>query len=98
VIAAARRAGFGKNAVKKARGRIKAKSERTGFGRDAFYTWMLMDSMDSQFQKQGTHGTHEESMASDQGDDGQCPHCDQPLATPNLTCIAREWHSTESAT
>jgi P4 family phage/plasmid primase-like protien len=24
---------------------------------------------------------------------GQCPHCDQPLARPNLACLAREWHS-----
>jgi AAA domain len=71
VITAAKRAGFSENAVKKARIRIKAKSERSGFGKDAFYTWVLMDSMDSQFQKPGTHGTHGESMTepSDVEDD-----------------------------
>jgi hypothetical protein len=62
VITAAKRAGFSENAVKKARRRIKAKSERTGFGKDAYYTWVLMDSMGSQFPKPGTHGTHGESM------------------------------------
>jgi hypothetical protein len=77
VITAARRAGFSENAVKKAQIRIKARSERTGFGKDAFYTWVLMDSMDSQFQKQGTHSTHEESMGSQPN--GHCTTCGEKL-------------------
>ncbi len=80
VIAAARRAGFSENAVKKARSRIKATSERTGFGKDAFYTWVLMDSMDSPYQKPGTHGIHAASMGSNRaGDMSVCADCGQPM-------------------
>ena len=80
VIVAAKRAGFSESAVKKARIRIKAKSERTGFGKDAFYTWVLMDSMDSQFQKPGIHGIQGESMGSNRaGDMSVCADCGQPM-------------------
>jgi hypothetical protein len=29
---------------------------------------------------------------------GHCTLCDQPIATPNIACPGREWHSAESAT
>jgi hypothetical protein len=35
---------------------------------------------------------------SEAADQGPCPHCDQPLSTPNVACLAREWHSAEAAT
>ena len=80
VIVAARRAGHSENAVKKARSRIKATSERTGFGKDAFYTWVLMDSMDSPFQKPGPHGIHGESMGdTPAGQMSACAACGQPM-------------------
>jgi hypothetical protein len=55
VIKAARLVGFSENAVKKARGRIKAKTVRSGFGKGASYTWALphgfpMDPMHSDSQ------------------------------------------------
>jgi hypothetical protein len=51
VITAAKRAGFSEDATKKARIRIKARSQRIGFGKAAHYTWILMDAMDSRLKK-----------------------------------------------
>jgi hypothetical protein len=85
VIAAARKAGFTPDAVKKARNRIKAKSQRHGFGKDAFYTWMLMGAMDAQFPKPGIHGTYEASMVL-------CLACAGPIAWPNEDCSSSEYH------
>ena len=80
VIVAARRAGFSQDAVKKARVRIKATSERTGFGKDAFYTWVLHGSHGSPFSKPGTHGTHGASMGSNRaGEMSVCATCGQPM-------------------
>lgn len=80
VLAAAKSAGFSESTVKKARARIKAKSERTGFGKAAFYTWVLMESMDSRPQEPGTHGTHGESMGAS---GSRCDVCGYPLDPTN---------------
>jgi 5S rRNA maturation endonuclease (ribonuclease M5) len=60
VIAAAEDAGYSENAIKKARGRIGAESKRSGFGKDAFYTWMLIDADASNPRTHGTHETQDE--------------------------------------
>jgi hypothetical protein len=85
VIAAARSAGFTTDAVKKARKRIKAKSQRHGFGKDAFYTWVLIGAIDAQFPKPGTHGTYEAPMVL-------CLACAAPIDRPNEDCSVSEYH------
>lgn len=80
IIAAARIAGLNENAIKKARTRIKAISDRTGFGKGAAYFWELhagrlpqdtkeamesMEAVKSPCTKQGIYGVHGESMDAD---------------------------------
>lgn len=50
MIGAGKAAGLSENAIKKARVKIGAESVRTEFGKDAYYTWVLMDSMDSRLR------------------------------------------------
>lgn len=69
VLASARKAGLSEQRITKARMAIKAKSERTGFGKDAFYTWIRMDSMDSRTEKPRIHGIHGESMGGSESEE-----------------------------
>jgi hypothetical protein len=94
VIIAAKRAGWSESAVKKARIRIKAKTQRHGFGKDAFYTWVPMDSMDSPSRKPGIHGIHGESMEGEQGHGSADDEPDGPPFYSCQTCGAGLWHPT----
>lgn len=67
VIKAGKAAGLSENAVKKARIGIKAKTERSGFGKGASYTWVLHGCHGFPVSESGTHGTHGESMESSPG-------------------------------
>src|SRR5690606_22068045 len=80
VIAAAKAAGFNENTIQKARRRIKAKSERTGFGKGSYCTWILIDSIDSRSQKPGTYATYADSMGAS---GSRCDVCGYPLDPTN---------------
>ena len=89
VIKAARVAGFNENVVKKARGRIKATSERSGFGKGASYTWVAPHGFP--MGAMGATSENTESMAPMVAPmvnedlvvlpgSRLCPECDQPVA------------------
>lgn len=84
VIRSARAAGFSENQVKKTRIRIKAKTERTGFGKGASWVW----SIDSGIDAIGAENKNLEPMASmaasmplpdDESGSPTCSTCHQPM-------------------
>ncbi len=95
VIRDARQAGYSENAVKKARGRIKAKTVRTGFGRGASYTWGLtdgfpMDAMDSDAQPPAPMEPMTAPMEPPVDEPARCGHPAKSLTTTGKCplCIA----------
>ncbi len=91
VIKAARLIGHSENAVKKARGRIKAKTVRNGFGKGASYTWGLphgfpMGAMDSGSQIPAPMAPMTAPMEPDAPDLADCGHPVSAINTANGKC------------
>jgi hypothetical protein len=89
VIAAAKAAGFTENRIKKSRQRIKATSDRIGFGKDAHYVWALpMDARPMGAMESGARSPEpmasmkaapmEETEVTAPGRDGLCRTCGGP--------------------
>ncbi len=91
VIKAARLVGYSENGVKKARGRIKARTVRTGFGKGASYTWGLdhgfpMDAMDSGTQTSAPMAPMPAPMQSVADELAPCGHPIKVVNTSNGKC------------